>query len=433
MSSFGIYPIRLFFLFFLYASFWPWEQDSNEAKKSSLEIPSSEALLGTVRVALFYEKPEVRVAVRGPYEIRGIPSGEQILSGKDPLPSLVIRPDRGGIRIGATLHPVTGLEIASQTKEVEIENRKYHNIIQVLKNPSASLTVINQIDVEDYLKGVLPWESNPQWPQEALKAQAVVSRTYAIFKNIENKDFPFTLSSDVGSQVYSGKSIEHPLSNQAINETRGEILASRGKIFPAFFHSTCGGRTTRADYQWKIAPHPSLKGVECPFCQGSRYYVWKAELSASEVQSLLAKKGHSLSNIQEITPDQSDDSGRPRFFLVRHAGGSLKLTANQFRLALGPDRMRSTRIKVERAGDQFIFEGRGWGHGVGMCQFGAKHLAELGYRYTDILRYYYPGSEIQNIEDSLRQGVSSGGEAPSDDENIFKSWYGKLKSYVEDL
>jgi len=316
-------------------------------------------------------------------------------------------------------------------KEVEIENRKYHNVIQLLKNPARSLTVVNEIDVEDYLKGVLPWESNPDWPKEALKAQAVVSRTYAIFKNIENRDFPFTLSADVGSQVYSGKSIEHPLSNQAIADTRGEILTHNGKIFPAFFHSTCGGKTTRADYQWKIEPHPSLKGVECPFCVGSKYDAWKAEFSVSEVQNLLAKKGYALEGLEMITPDKLDESERPRFFVIRHAQGSLRLSANGFRLALGPDRIRSTKIRVEKKGDRFLFKGRGWGHGVGMCQWGAKHLAELGYRYTDILRYYYPRSEIRDTQDFVAREVQSG--APPTGYNIFKRWYGKLKSYVEDL
>lgn len=434
MSSLGIYPTGFFCLLLLFSSFWPWEKDSGELKKSSLEIPASPSLTKTVRVALFYEKSQVRIAIPGPYEIRGFPSRELLESQGTSLPHAVVRADPSGIRMGAALYPVTGLRITSKTKEVQIENRKYHNAVEILKNPAASLTVVNEIDVEDYLKGVLPWESNPEWPKEALKAQAVVSRTYAIFKNIENQDFPFTLSSDVGSQVYSGKSIEHPLSNQAVDQTRGEILTYRGKIFPAFFHSTCGGGTTRADYQWKIEAHPSLKGVECPFCQASKYYAWKAELSVSEVQRLLAKKGYALSDIQDVTPEEPDDSGRPRFLAIRHAAGTLKLSANEFRLAVGPDRIRSTRIKVAKEGDRLMVKGRGWGHGVGMCQFGAKHLAELGYRYADILRYYYPGSEIRQVEDFVGPEVPKvPTSALPPDKNIFKRWYGKLKSYVEDL
>ena len=138
-----------------------------------------------------------------------------------------------------------------------------------------------------------------------------------------------------------------------------------------------------------------------------------------------------MSDIQTVTPDEIDDSDRARFFVIRHARGSLKLSANEFRLALGPDRVRSTRIRIERVGDQFLFKGKGWGHGVGMCQFGAKHLAELGYRYTDILRYYYPESEIRNIEGFLGEGAQT--SVPSGGESVFKRWYGKLKSYVEDL
>ena len=107
------------------------------------------------------------------------------------------------------------------------------------------------------------------------------------------------------------------------------------------------------------------------------------------------------------------------------------MMANEFRLAVGSDRMRSTRVRIQRAGDDFIFEGGGWGHGVGMCQFGAKHLAEIGYRYKDILRYYYPASELRNLEDFT--GFALVPSPESSEENVFKRWFGELQSFVEDL
>lgn len=422
--------MRLAFLFFLLVSFWPWEQDPDQIKKSSFDLSQPVQILKTLRIALFYEKPQVRMTISAPYEIESLP--EKNTLGEGPVfPSQSVRRDGDGIRVGPTLYRVSGLRVTSFTKEVEIENRKYRNAVQVLKNPAGSLTVVNEIDVEDYLLGVLPVEVNPEWPIEALKAQAVVSRTYAIFKNIENKDFPFTLNSDVGSQVYKGKTVERASTSQAIARTRGEILTYHGKIFPAFFHSTCGGWTARSDYQWKIESHPSLKGVECPFCQGSKFYYWKAEFSAQEIQRSLAQKGKSVLAIQEIETKEVDRSGRARFFMIKHTGGSLKIPANEFRLALGPDQMRSTLIRIQKVGDRFIFKGKGWGHGVGLCQFGTKHMAELGYRYQDILRYYYPDSEIRNLDHlsskSLETLTSSGKEGSG-----VKGWLRKLKSVVED-
>lgn len=433
MFPLTIFSVRLAWFFFLFISFWPWEKDQDQVKKTSLEIPQDSQLLKVVRVALFYEKPQVLISAPASYEVKGLP-GNRPLTGGPALADTAVRSEPSGIRMGATLYPVSGLRITSQTKEIQVGKKKYRNAIQVLKNPTGSLTVVNEVDVEDYLKGVLPWEANPEWSEEALKAQAVVSRTYAIFKNIENKDFPFTLSSDVGSQVYGGKTIEQPSTNRAVDETRGEILTYRGKIFPAFFHSTCGGRTTRADTQWKVESHPSLRGVECLFCQGSKYYSWKAEFSASEVQDLLAKKDHPVSDVRAILPKDVDLSGRPRFFVIKHAGGFLTLSANELRLILGSDRMRSTMVQIDKMGNEFLFRGRGWGHGVGMCQFGAKHLAELGYRYPDILRYYFPDSEIRNVGE-FPHSVTRGAATPAQEEegNIFKHWYQKAKSYVEDL
>lgn len=432
MSSAGFFSMPLTWLFFLFVSFWPWEKDTAEIKKTSLEVPTSPELVKVVRIALFYEKSQVVVGAPARYQMEGVPGNEPLTQGSF-LSSTAVRPDPGGIRVGGALYPVSGLRISSDAKEVQVEEKKYHNAVQLLKNPAGSLTVINEVDVEDYLLGVLPGEVNPEWPEEALKAQAVASRTYAIFKNIENKDFPFTLSADVGSQVYGGKTIERPSSNRAVERTRGEILTYRGKIFPAFFHSTCGGRTARADYQWKVESHPSLKGAECTFCRGSKFYGWKAEFSAAEIEKALRKKGYPISGLRDLHPAEPDVSGRAHFMVVQHDPGSLTLSANEFRLALGPNRMRSTRMKVKRNGDHFVFEGRGWGHGVGMCQFGAKRLAEIGYRYNDILRYYYPESEIRNLEDFLAPGLEQVPAEEGAKDNLFQGWYEKVKNYVEDL
>ncbi|MBI2166709.1 MAG: SpoIID/LytB domain-containing protein [Candidatus Omnitrophica bacterium] len=417
-------------IFFLFVSFWPWEKDLGEIKKTSLEIPRGPSEVRLLRVALFYEKSSVEIGADGGYRIEDLAS-DRVLEEGGRLPVTAVRMTPTGIQVGSAVYPVSGIRVTAKQREIQVGKKRYRNAVEILKNPAGSLTVVNEIDVEDYLKGVLPWESNPDWPEEALKAQAVASRTYAIFENIENKDFPFTLGSDVGSQVYGGKTIEKSRSSLAVEKTRGQILTARGKIFPAFFHSTCAGRTSRADYEWRVEPHPSLAGVECPFCRASKHYRWENRFTAAEIQNRLAQKGHRVNGIKEIRSEKPDSSGRPRFFVIEHAGGSLKLMANEFRLAVGSDRMRSTRVRIQRAGDDFVFEGGGWGHGVGMCQFGAKHLAEIGYRYKDILRYYYPASDLRNLEDF--SGLAPAPSQESSEGNVFKRWLGELQSFVEDL
>ena len=415
---------------FLFISFWPWEKDPGEIKKTSLPLPPLTAELTTLRVALFYEKIQVEIGVHSPYQIQEYP-GRRVLAEGAFLADTPIRFEPSGIRVGSVFYPVTGLRIEGIEREVQVEKKRYRNAVQILKNPAGSLTVVNEIDVEEYLKGVLPWEANPEWSEEALKAQAVASRTYAIFENLKNREFPFTLSSDVGSQVYAGRNIEKPSTNRAVEKTRGEILTYGGKIFPAYFHSTCGGRTTRTEFQFKVEPHPSLEGVDCPYCQGSKFYRWRQEFSAEEIRSRLAKKKTVTGRIQSLAPDRIDPSGRPRFFVVRHEEGEVSVPANDFRLAVGPDRMRSTQVKITPKEGGFIFEGKGWGHGVGLCQFGTKQLAELGYRYQEILRYYYPGSQITRLKE--RGGLPRTVSEEPDEGNPVKRLFGGLKSYFEDL
>jgi stage II sporulation protein D len=244
----------------------------------------------------------------------------------------------------------------------------------------------------------LPWEANPKWPSEALKAQAVVSRTYALFRAIEKKDEWIHLAADVKSQVYAGKSSEKPQTSEAVDATRGQILTYRGKIFPAYFHSTCGGGTTNAESIWDVEKHPVLQGVKCNFCVDSKHYSWQITIPRQQIEAHLKKHGLSVSGIQKITPSHLDAHGRARSFVIEHAQGKTEIRANDFRLWLNPAVLKSTFIRsIHPTGDSFIFRGRGWGHGAGLCQYGMKGLAELGYTYRQILEYYYPGAEIKKI------------------------------------
>lgn len=256
--------------------------------------------------------------------------------------------------------------------------------------------VVNKMPLEDYLKGVLPGEMNPRWPEEALKAQAVASRTYALFKMIEHREDRYDVRSDVMSQVYKGKSAHHLASDRAILLTRGQILAHRGKVFSAYFHSTCGGHTAKAEAHWPVTGHPSLKGVACSFCRHSKHYRWQAVIPAAEIEARLRKAGYSFQGIKRIAQGERDASGRTENVIIEDSTRELKMRANDFRVLVGPEKIKSTLWdSMTQKEDQFYFKGRGWGHGAGLCQYGTKYLAELGYKYDQILNYYYPESEIK--------------------------------------
>lgn len=425
--------MRLFAFFFILFSVWPWEVDQDQTKKTSFEIsPAVIAQARTLRVVISYESPAVKISTPASYKINELETSKPLHEG-DHLPSSIFRATPNGIQMGAALQPVEGVRITSGREEVNVQGKIYHNAIQLLKNPKGTLTVVNEIDVEDYLKGVLPSEMHSTWSEEALKAQAVISRTYAIFKNIENKDLPFTLSSDVESQVYGGKKVEQPSTNKAVQKTRGEILTYHGKIFPAFFHAACGGRTTRSNWVWNIESHPSLKGVECNYCLGFKFDNWKVQYTAMEIRSLLAKKGFSVPAVNSISLKDVDVSGRPRYLVVHYPGGSQKIPVQKFRIAVGADKLRSAKMTVSQSGDPFEFQGRGWGHGVGLCQWGAKRLAELGYKYQDILRFYYPESEITHIDDFVSGQVGQYVETGPKESNPLKRWFQNVQSYIEDF
>ena len=387
-------------LLLLAFSLWPLsgkaQHPDAEIKKSQLEIPAGIENNLKVRVSLVQSAPAVTISTDTPFHVfdgdgRLLFKGNQIRNTK-------VSAGLEGIQLGHQTFSRLPVTLDAGDAVLHVDKRTYRNSLKFSKTPSGRLLVINEVGLEDYLRGVVPWEANPKWTQEALKAQAVVSRTYALFKMIENKDESFSVSNDVISQVYGGVTTEKEATNRAIDATRGQILVYQGKIFPAFFHSTCGGHTTRAENAWPIEPHPALRGVTCGFCAESPHYYWKTSVSAQEIQRALKRSGFTVAGIQKISPVDLDESGRARFFMIEYSTGKLKIPSNDFRLLLGPMKFKSVLIQhVMRDGNSFIFQGHGWGHGVGMCQYGAKKMGELGYTYKQILDYYYPGSEMVTV------------------------------------
>ncbi|MBI4549735.1 MAG: SpoIID/LytB domain-containing protein [Candidatus Omnitrophica bacterium] len=371
---------------------------SAEVEAVSFPLPEDLSPHERIRVAVVTGGSAVQLYTRSAYELESLESKARLGSGRR-LDKTQVMPSAGGLRFGTRELQVSGLRLISRGAQIQVNEKDYREIIQIKKTGDGKILVVNDVGLEEYLRGVLPREMPANWPIEALKAQAVASRTFALFQSLSRRDRDYTLASDVIGQVYGGRAAEHWLTDRVIAQTRGEILTYAGDIFPAYFSSTCAGHTTHCEYNWDIHPHPSLSGVSCIYCLRSKHYGWKNSLPAAEVEKRLKRAGYRMGELRGLAPEEWDESGRARRIQVRHGMGTLAIRANDFRLAVGPDILRSTKgLRIESSGGQVTFSGVGWGHGVGMCQWGAKALAEQGKSYREILQFYYPGSSLTPLK-----------------------------------
>lgn len=257
-----------------------------------------------------------------------------------------------------------------------------------------SLRLINELDVEEYLKGVVPIEISPTWNPEALKIQAIIARTYVLHQRQVNLGKEYDVLATTADQVYGGRGKEHPAANQAVADTSGLVLTFGGELILSAYHSTSAGPTEDASEVWGM-DLPYLKGVSCPFDQNSPYYQWSKSFGMDAVQELFSKAGYEIGTIASITPFRWTEAGRVGQIRILHSQGELILKSEEFRRILGYTELPSTRFRIEKIGREMQIQGNGYGHGVGLCQWGAKEMAEMGYGHDKILKYYYPGVRVE--------------------------------------
>jgi len=257
------------------------------------------------------------------------------------------------------------------------------------------LLVINELDVDEYLKGVLPMEISVKWHPEVLKVQAVISRTYALYQKGRSRGKDYDLTDSVQDQVYGGGAVEDPRTDAAVSATRFEILSYAGEPIFAAFHSTSAGPTEDAQERWSINV-PYLKGVSCPRDQESPYYRWERRIDFNAVEQGLLRSGFSIGSMATLQPLSYSKAGRVLLVRIIHSQGELILPADELRKAIGSTVLPSTAFDLVEFGKALLFRGKGYGHGVGLCQWGAKVLAERGLGYRAILQYYYPGVTLES-------------------------------------
>jgi len=348
-----------------------------------------------IRVAILQDEPSVNLKVHGFYEIED-GDRQKLLSRRKNLKTTVCV-SADGISIGGTDYKNNKIFIKTdQSGAIVINGRRFRGNIQLVRKDNQRLLVVNYLELEDYLKGILYHEVSHYWPKEVLKAQAVVSRSYVLYQAKENAHKPYDVSADIYSQVYGGRTSERYRTNRAVKETQGEVLTYRGKIFPAYFHATCAGHTEDAAILWNMNIAP-LKGLPCNFCRESPHYAWHYVSSLDELKEKLARAGYNIKEITDIAAQGTDASGRITELKITADNKEIKILAKDFRNIIGPNILRSTKFNVRVVNHDIVFEGSGWGHGVGMCQWGAYFMAKAGRNYKEILRYYYPGSDVKTL------------------------------------
>jgi stage II sporulation protein D len=256
--------------------------------------------------------------------------------------------------------------------------------------------VINQVDLEEYVKGVVPAEVNSAWHSEMLKAQAVAARTYALYQQMLSAGRDYDVVAGVQDQVYRGKQGVDAAVLRAVEETRGLVRTNDGAPIYSAFSSTAAGLTEDAINVWS-KEYPYLKGVECPFDLASPYYQWTSSFKRDLLEQSLHQQGLAVGTITAMTPLMMSRGGRVATLRLVHSEGESVLRGEDLRKAVGYMVVPSTQFTVESVGPDIVLSGYGAGHAVGMCQWGAKELAELGYPFSTILNYYYPDTELQDM------------------------------------
>jgi stage II sporulation protein D len=298
---------------------------------------------------------------------------------------------------GQQLSSPIKLLAAEGSERIRLGNNLYKGDILIRAAAGDRLDIIEYLPLEDYLYGVLPVEMSPDWPLEALKAQAVASRTYALKYINPARDYDVT--DGVEMQVYNGTAKINARIIDAVNSTRGEVLKYKGKLVTAFFHACCGGHTASAKSAWGEDVIKPLFGVPDPFCSESSHAHWEFYAPAGDLLKFIQARGSTALKIKGVRVYKKDRSGRAVSFRFTTDKGVKDAPVTELRKYLGNYEFRSTFItRVSPVKGGYEFGGRGWGHGVGMCQEGAKYMALKGRPYKKILRHYYPGVAITDYD-----------------------------------
>jgi len=351
----------------------------------------------TIRVAILQNAESATVVSSGGLIVQApndtVDATGQITVGAGP----------SGLTVDGQLLRSDRLEVRGRDGELAINGLAVGGRV-IVKRQNGKLLAINALPLEDYVKGVVPSEMSAAWHPEALKVQAIATRTYALYKMRQNARKDFDVVASIKDQVYlyRGRAAAAGPAALAVDDTRDLVLAYRDEPILAVFSSTAAGQTEDAWNVWAV-DMPYLKGVECPFDLNSPWYQWRTNVGLPMLEQRLRDEGFPVGVIASLAPATYTKAGRVIQVRILHSGGELYVKGDDLRRVLGYTVLPSTQFDFDVDGLQVQFAGRGNGHGVGLCQWGAKELAERGYSAETILRYYYPGADIRDLNSLPRR------------------------------
>ena len=328
---------------------------------------------------------------------------------------------------------------------IRVDGRKYRGSITVKRQEGSDMTVINRVLLEEYLYGVVPREMPASWPIEALKAQAVAARGFAVASLGKFASWGFNLCSTVNSQVYGGFDAENDATTRAVRETKALLMFHNGKVITPYYHSNSGGRTEDTENIWS-AVVPYIRGIDDPFSENVKHSVWSKSLTVTEIEKILKSRNVNIGEVIDITVEEVSRNGRVQalvisgtkgeeimlkqtsrfafglrssWFSVRNSDSvekQVKSSANREPISInlvGKTVISATgtstitnktelsifngakHTKVDLTPRAYVFDGRGFGHGLGMSQHGANIMAEKGFTFKEILMHYYTDIEVK--------------------------------------
>jgi stage II sporulation protein D len=314
------------------------------------------------------------------------------------------------------------LYVNSATNLLELGENSYRGAVIIVSDGANTVSLINALHVEDYLRGVVPLEigSLSETELEALKAQTITARTYTYKKMSQNDDKPFDLASTVADQVYGGANAEAPTPDMAIRATKDLILAYNDEIVNAYYHSTCGGKTANVEDVWGGVDHPYLRSKSDldksgkAYCsQGGTAFKWIESWSMSQLSNTIkqhAEEGnlsprYGGGTLRRIEVRERFECGRVKTVAIVTSAGQYATNGEKARSVLrrnaSQQLLRSSNFNsASIANGEITISGTGYGHGVGMCQVGAIARSRAGENFEQILRAYYTDISVRTVVDN---------------------------------
>ncbi len=311
-----------------------------------------------LRVGIFLNQTEINIGGDGTFKIYNLKSNNLVSEEVDKIIKML--PHDKGIEIlgkGVYSGPIKIVPVGSTKIMVVFNGQKYRyrgDIEIDIDKEHRKLNVINIIGIEEYLYGVLKKEISPRWPAEALKAQAVAARTFAIFNMNKYIDKGYNICASTNSQAYGGVNHEDPLTNRAIDETRGMIISYKGKLINAVYHSDSGGYTEDSENVWGSFL-PYLRSVKSKFEEkvSPPHHTWTCSIDEKDLTKKLQKQGYKVNSIVSIEPVKKSETGRiSELVFIIDNNEVINMKANDFRSLIGADLIRSTLFNIKVIGKE---------------------------------------------------------------------------------